>query len=148
MPATKKFFERALFAIRRRIPIPAFLQDGLKGFSHTRSPVCLPWFKMRGKEDTINRIHQFAFEINRSKTRLAVVKNAIVWPLLSFILALYQIYCNGTWVKKSDGIGLWLQLKQIVYLANAHNLPPQYYYDFRLWNDSSRGRADQYIGWK
>lgn len=139
-----KILKRLLFAIRRRIPTLAYLPHRL---THLRSPVCLPWFKMRGKQDTVNRIHRLAFELNRSKIR-GVVKGAMVWPILSLILALYVVYRYGIWVKKRYRLSLWLQWKQIVYLANVYNLPPQYYYDFRLWNDSNLRKADQYIGWQ
>ena len=137
-----KILRPLLFAIRKRIDTLDYR------LTHLRSPVCLPWFKMRGKQDTVNRIHRLALEINGSKVRGAVVKGAMVWPLLSLILALYVVYRYGIWVKQRYQLSLWLQWKQIVYLANVYNLPPQLYYDFRLWNDLNLRKADQYIGWQ
>lgn len=135
---------KPLFAIRKRIPTSAYLRQRL---AHLRSPVCLPWFKMRGKQDTVNRIHRLALEINRSQIRGGMVKGILVWPIVSLLLALYAVYRYGTHVEKRHRISLWLQWKQIVYLANVFNLPPQSYYDFRLWNDSNLTKADQYIVW-
>lgn len=140
-----KILKPLLLEIQKRIPTRDFLRQR---FTHLRSPVCLPWFKMREKQDPVNRIHRLALEINRSQIRGAVVKGAMVWPIVSLILALYVVSRYGTWVKKQYRLSLWLQWKQIVYLANVYNLPPQLYYDFRLWNDSNLRKADQYIGWQ
>lgn len=141
-----KILKPLLFAIQKRIPTHFYL-------THLRSPVCLPWFKMRGKQDTVNRIHRLALEINhsqihRSQIRWAVVKGAMAWPIVSLILAVYVVYHYGIWVKKRYRLSLWLQWKQIVYLANVYNLPPKLYYDFRLWKDSNLKKAGQYIGWQ
>ena len=129
---------KPLFAIRKRIPTSAYLRQRL---AHLRSPVCLPWFKMRGKQDTVNRIHRLALEINRSRIRGGMVKGILVWPIVSLLLALYAVYRYGIHVEKRYRISLWLQWKRIVYLANVFNLPPQSYYDFRLWNDSNLRRV-------
>jgi hypothetical protein len=76
-----------------------------------------------------------------------MVKGAIAWPIVSLLLALHVVYRHGIWVKRKYGLSLWLQWRQIVYLANVYNLPPQAYYDFRIWNDSNLRKADQYIVW-
>jgi hypothetical protein len=134
-----KTIKQLLFAIQRLIPTSRYFRLRL---IHLRSPVCLPWFKMREKQDSVNRIHRLALEINRSRIRGGMVKGVMVWPIVSLLLALYVVYRYGIWVKRKYGLSLWLQWKQIVYLANVYNLPPQSYYDFRLW------KADQYIVWQ
>jgi Sugar-transfer associated ATP-grasp len=147
-----KILKPVLFAVRKQIPTNFSFRHRIfllrHRLFHLRSPVCLPWFKMRGKQDTVNHLHRLALEINRSQIRGGMVKGAMVWPIVSSLLALYVVYRYGIWVKRKYGLSLWLQWKQIVYLANAYNLSPQSYYDFRLWNDSNRRRADQYVAWQ
>jgi Sugar-transfer associated ATP-grasp len=140
-----KVLTRLLFLIRRRIPTHFYLRQR---FMHLRSPVLLPWFNMKGKQDTINRIHRLALEINRPQIRMAVMKGTLVWPILSSLLALYLVYRYGTWVKEKYQVRLWVQWKQIVYLANVYNLPPLMYYHFSMWNESNLRKADQYVGWE
>ena len=140
-----KILGQLLLEIRRRIPTRFYLRQR---FTHLRSPVWLPWFNMTGKQDAVNRIHRLALEINHPRIRGAVIKGAIVWPIVSSFLALYAVYCYGAWVEKRYRLNLWLQWRQIVYLANVYNLPPLMYYHFRIWNDSNFRKADQYIGWE
>lgn len=151
MEHSMKILKPLLFAIRKRFFTNFYPRHRLfylrHRLFHLRSPVSLPWFNMRGKQDPVNRIHRLALEINHSRMRGGMVKGVLVWPIVSLLLALYVVYQYGIWVRRNYGLSLWLQWKQIVYLANVYNLPPQSYYDFRLWNDSNLRKADQYIVW-
>ena len=112
------------------------------------SPIILPWFKFKDGKESIDYIHRLALRIKTNKLNLSSKKTAlfiIARPIAVFVQAFLSVYRYGRIIGKQHYINYFKQWQQIIYLAILHNITPESYYKFRLWNDINRKKAALYI---
>ena len=112
-------------------------------------PLMLPWFPGR-RRTPIGELHRYATFGGRLRevqwlTRLCVVIGALLWPIRVAVggTQAFREYSSG--VEAVYGIVKWRQLGRMLRQAGINNVPPLFFYRYRLFTPRESARADRYI---
>ena len=113
-------------------------------------PVRLPWFASTRRADEIGELHQLAMSFNwlneRSVlTTICVAVGAICWPF-QFLIACGKVFHRFSgYVKRTYQISRLTQFCGLIRLGVGSNVPPLYYYKFRLFKPEKAVNASAFI---
>ena len=79
------------------------------------------------------------------RQKVKIVLRAIVWPLISILLALHSTRRYGKRYAQQTGVSRVSQCLSQVHLAACYRILPKYYYIFALERPEMRRRAAEYI---
>ncbi len=79
------------------------------------------------------------------RRRAKLVFNSLLWPAFLVMSALRHTGEFGTPVKARSGKGVLRQFWEQLHLGLMHSVPPRSYYWFRIFEESNRRRARQFL---
>jgi hypothetical protein len=113
-------------------------------------PVMLPWFPAARATSGAGALHRLASSFHwrgqwSPVTALCVGVGAVRWPFQFAVDAAraFSRYAEG--VERAHGLSRWQQLKGLVRLGVGSNVPPLYFYRFRLFDPANASRGAEYI---
>jgi hypothetical protein len=113
-------------------------------------PVVLPWFPAARAGTGAGALHRLATSFHwrnewSPMTALCVVVGAVRWPFQFAFDAgrAFARYAGG--VERQHGVSRWSQLRGLVRLGLGSNVPPLYFYRFRMFEPANAVRAAEYI---
>lgn len=116
-----------------------------------RAPLPLPWFYILLRKHPISLIYRTVFSNewhSHGLGRIHLIARTIAYPLVSNIQVLLMLRKWGTKVKRSLGVGLLRQFRQLFVLATFLNIPPDDYYKFRLFEKNVPSEVKGFLGEK
>jgi hypothetical protein len=113
-------------------------------------PVVLPWFPAARANTGASALHRLATSFHwrnewSPMTALCVAIGAVRWPFQFAFDAgrAFGHYAKG--VERQHGVSRWSQIKGLVRLGLGSNVPPLYFYRFRLFEPANAVRGAEYI---
>jgi len=113
-------------------------------------PVMLPWFATTRRVDDIGELHRLAMSFKWRNERSALITicvavGAIWWPFQFLIGCVKVFHRFSGYVHRTYKIGRLTQLCGLIRLGVGSNVPPLYYYKFRLFKPEKAVHASAYI---
>lgn len=113
------------------------------------SALRLPWFSRSSSPD-LRRLHDLALAVDwqyapHLEARIGLWMASLAWPVVSSRHILQQFSKNAAVAARSHGVSRTRQLRDLLYFANRHNIPPSSYYWYRMFEPSKARRADAWI---
>lgn len=142
--------------VKHVLPEPAWNRFRSRAWRYMRPitvdycPVVLPWFPGARPDADIAQLHRLASAFHwrgrwSAVTALCVGVGAARWPFQFVLDAARQFRRYAPGIAGQYGVGRWTQMKDLVRLGLGSNVPPLYYYRFRLFEPRNRARARLYI---
>ena len=143
-------------ALKRVLPAPAWERFRSRIWRYVRPvtvdycPVVLPWFPGARTNDDVGALHRLASSFHwrnqwSAVTAICVGMGALRWPFQFAFDATraFRHYSRG--IADAHGISRWSQLRGLLRLGLGSNVPPLYFYRFRLFHPANASRGDKYI---
>jgi len=113
-------------------------------------PIMLPWFATGRCDGGIGQLHRLAMSFHwrneRSvMTTFCVIAGVICWPFQFLVQSVLVFHRFNRYVLSVHHIGRLTQLKELMRLGIGSNVPPLYYYKYRLFLPDNAGRAASYL---
>lgn len=110
----------------------------------------LPWFRGMSSSDPISQLHRLVFcwqweMLSGLRKKATFVLAMILWPAKSVVLAGKYVVTHGSTIAQEFSISKWKQWIHMVALANAYNITPETYYNYRLFEAANRKKAGLFI---
>lgn len=112
------------------------------------APSLPPGSRLRAAESDVAALRRLAREdldLQGQPGAMARAAACAVWPGLVLARALSNVRRHGAAVQRTAGVSRLRQLGQVLNLAWRHDLAPNSYYDFRLFEPEKRALVDRFI---
>jgi len=143
-------------AIKRVLPVPVWERFRNRWWRYVRPltvdycPVMLPWFPGAQPRDDASKLHRLAASFHWRNQRSLVTSAATVvagfsWPFRFAYDSWRSWWKYGKAVARIYGVGRLRQLSQLLRLGVTANVPPLYYYRYRLFAPVNAALAASYL---